>query len=660
MEKFQLFGLRLGAWSCCLAVFAACFFIGNARLVAQDYYSYGGLVADAGPGNTPVSTNFTQLVTGVGNLTGTNLITRVCLSITHPRPNDIDIFLISPAGTTVRLSDENGGSSGNDYHEGLCFSDCGPNGSTIGMQNFRGVYLPEQPFSNFNNGQNANGTWTLQVVDDATGTVGSLNYWSIDFGTTAAIASPSGEICAVAIPLSLPFDHSCLSLSGKANNYTSTTPCNGHLQGAEILYSYTPATANEYLSIDIAQDFSAPSGFPTVSLLNACPEVAVAANCVQTEIQFSSTENILRITSVPLVQGTPYYIVVASTSGTGGVYDLRVAMGRNGSSNCLQATVIDHVGEYAGNNVNAPQPNTQAPGGEMGCNGSRDNFLYYTFTTDATGGTVHANLTDIDCGLSCGGACGVQVALFQIPAGGPCLGPGTWGAPVACETSTLLNSYYTWNALLPNTQYYLMVDGNAGSQCVWNIHLSGNFLQVPLPVQLDKFTVTPMERQNRVEWNTLSEINVDRFEVEHATDITHFETVATVAATGHASAAQAYRLDDHHNSWGWHYYRLKSIDRNGAEAQSSVVSVLVEADDNHFSISPNPAQDHVALQTQVEGQYELRILDLTGKVVNTYPCLGNGTLATHTLDITGLVPGLYFADMHGPLGSVQIAKFIKQ
>jgi subtilisin-like proprotein convertase family protein len=631
-----------------------------ADLQAQDYYSYGGAIADAGAGNAPVTTTFTQSVGAVGTLTGTNRLTRVCLSITHPRPNDLDIFLVSPAGTTIRLSDENGGSSGNDYHEGLCFSECGPNGSIIGLQDYRGSYLPEQPLSNINNGQNGNGTWQLQVVDDATGTIGTLNYWSLDFGTTAAIASPSGETCASAIPLSLPFDHACLSLAGKASNYNSASLCNGHFQGSEILYSYTPTTANEYLSIDIAQDFSAPSGFPTVSLLDACPEVAVAANCIQTEIQFSASENILHITSVPLVQGTPYYIVVASTSGVGGTYDLRVAMGRNGSSNCFQATPIDHVGEYAGNNVNAPQPNTQAPGGEMACNGSRDNFIYYTFTTDATGGTVHANLTDIDCGLSCGGACGVQVALFQVPAGGPCLGPGTWGAPIACESSTLLNSYYTWNGLLPNTQYYLMVDGTAGSQCVWNLHMSGNFLQTPLPMRLDNFQVVQAGAYNRIAWTTGMEENLDRIEVQHTTTLPEFSTLATVDARGALQRSQDYHIDHAHPAWGWHYYRLTAIDRNGAENHSSIASIYIEGDEDSFSIAPNPAQDRLQVQTRIAGSHTLRILGTEGRVWQTQAWEGNGDLQIRPLDISKLRPGFYLVELRTPQGKPQTIRLVKQ
>lgn len=110
---------------------------------------------------------------------------------------------------------------------------------------------------------------------------------------------------------------------------------------------------------------------------------------------------------------------------------------------------------------------------EMTCNGSLNNFVYYTFTTTPTGSTVNINLTDISCDISCGGSCGIQIALFQEPAGGACLGPGTWGPAVFCEASTTANQYYSWSGLQPSTQYYLVVDGNAGSDCVWNMQAFG-------------------------------------------------------------------------------------------------------------------------------------------------------------------------------------------
>ncbi len=627
-----------------------------ANLPAQNFYAWGGTV----PNNT-INNFYPQTVAGVGALTGTNRLARVCLSITQPIPNDLDIYLISPTGTQVRLSDDNGGSSGNDYHTGLCFSECGPTGAIVGASDFKGTYTPEQLMSAFNNGQNADGTWQLRVDDDAAaGGNGTLNYWSLDFGTTVMPTNPTGHTCPSAFVLNtLPYSHTCMTLVGSGNDYTNGA-CSGHIDGSEYVFAYTPTTAGEFLSVDAAQDFAAPSGFPTINLLDACPNVATPANCIATEIQFSSTDNILHISSQPLTAGTTYYIVVASTSGTGGNYDIRIASGRNGSSNCLTATNITSTGEYAGNNYTAPAPNTLAPNTtEMSCNGSIDNFIFYTFTTDASGTDVHASITDIACNLSCGGACGVQVALFRAPVGGACQGPGTWGPAVFCGTSTTTNAYYNWTGLLPNTQYYLMVDGTAGSQCVWNLRVLGGVQQTVFPVSMTAFSVVNDGPQNQLRWETMEELNADRFEIEHGQSATEFQKVATVAARGNTHAATRYTYDDGHVEPGWHYYRLKIVDQNGSSTYSTVEKVLIEAQGDYFALYPNPAREELNLCFLADGLREVQVLGVDGHLWQQFSLDAEGILATRVIDIGDLAPGVYVLQVRAANGDGKVMKFVK-
>ena len=602
---------------------------------AQNFYSYGGLIPNNTSGNC-----FSIQVTGVGNLTASNGLVRVCLSIDQSRPNDMDVSLRSPEGIIVSLTTDNGGSSGNDYYEGLCFSDCGPSGPITSGSNFRGVYQPENPLSAFNTGASGNGTWTLCIDDDnASGGDGTLNYWSIDFGTQVMPSTPTGETCASAYVLtSLPFSHTCMDLSGSSDDYNS---CTGMMEGADYIYAYTPANTGEHLSIDIAQDFSAPSGFPTVVLLDTCPDLAFPANCIQTEIQFNSSENILHITSQPMQQGKTYYIVAASTSGTGGTYDMRIASGQNGNDDCLNATEITHTGEYAGNNYTATIPSIQSPNTtEMACNGSIDNFVFYTFVTDAVGSTVYVNVTDIDCDISCGGACGIQLALFEEPVGGACLGGGTWGSPVHCEASTETNVYYAWGGLSPNTRYYLMVDGNAGSQCVWNLRAMGDFTQTLLPVEMVDIRAEAMPDLNQISWTTANEVNLLGFEVEHSTQLPHFESVGSQNASGIEHGSGNYQFDHLDQEPGMHYYRIKSIDFDGQVSWSKTVNVWVEGSVPTVTLFPNPARDILNLDLNGMEKANIRLLDLNGREVQSISA--NGPIS---MDVGALPRGIYLVEV---------------
>ena len=622
-------------------------------LFSQSFHSHGGVIPNNSTGNC-----FSQTVSGVGTLSAGSGIVRVCLSIDAPRPNDMDISLRSPDGTVVSLSTDNGGSSGNDYYAGLCFSDCGPSGPITSGSNFRGVYRPEGTLSTFNSGVSGDGNWELCIDDDnASGTDGLLNYWSLHFGTPTAPTIPTGETCADAYVLtSLPWEHTCMTLAGSLDNYSA---CTGMMEGADYLFAYTPSALGEYLSVDIAQDFSAPSGFPTVLLLDTCPDVAMNQNCIQHEIQFSSSENILHITSQPLTQGKTYFIVVSSTSGTGGNYDIRIASGENGNEDCLNATEINQNKEYAGNNKGATLSNPQAPStAEMTCNGSIDNFIFYTFTTDAGGSTVYINVTDIDCDLSCGGACGIQLALFQEPVGGACLGPGTWGAPVYCEASTQTNVYYAWSGLLPATRYYLMVDGNAGSQCVWNLRAMGDFTQL-LPVEFSSIEVTAEDHVNEVTWTTADEINVSHFEVEHALSPNDFTTVGIVQPTGGIRKEQSYTFDHSTDLPGVHYYRVKNVDQDGREGYSEIKTVWVKETEQFLRVYPNPAQDRLNLRFSAQGNTRISIKGMDGKEWHFFSEEVNEEIYNQSFDVSHLNAGLYVVQVVSGEGVPLVRKFTK-
>jgi serralysin len=100
----------------------------------------------------------------------------VYLSINHTWSADLDIFLISPSGTRVELSTDNGG--GGDNYTNTIFDDDAATLVTVGSAPFTGRFRPEGDL-NVLNGQNPAGTWTLEVSDDAAGDTGAIVDWAI-------------------------------------------------------------------------------------------------------------------------------------------------------------------------------------------------------------------------------------------------------------------------------------------------------------------------------------------------------------------------------------------------------------------------------------------------------------------------------------------------
>lgn len=128
----------------------------------------------------------------IGTLGDDTYLEEIRLIIDHTWDADLDIYLTSPNGQIVELTTDNG-SGGDNY--GLSSSTCSDYTTlvsdlksglcnavpiTLGFAPFSGAYLPEQNLSDFNTGS-PNGTWTLNVCDDALASVGTLQYFEMVF-----------------------------------------------------------------------------------------------------------------------------------------------------------------------------------------------------------------------------------------------------------------------------------------------------------------------------------------------------------------------------------------------------------------------------------------------------------------------------------------------
>ena len=163
------------------------------------WISYGwGQTFTSSPGSA-IASNATHTnnitVAGVGAIDCDNGLVEVCIDISHTWDSDLDIFLTDPMGTVYELTTDNGG-SGNNYSV-TCFNMSAGTNVTAGAAPFNGSYIPESDLAAVNNGQDADGVWTLEVTDDATGDNGTWNSWSLVFGATPNCPPmPTLEDCA--------------------------------------------------------------------------------------------------------------------------------------------------------------------------------------------------------------------------------------------------------------------------------------------------------------------------------------------------------------------------------------------------------------------------------------------------------------------------------
>ena len=161
-------------------------------------YSIAKTLAEPIPDNAP-ALNSTQVVSGLGtNILRTTLTTQIA----HTACGELDIFLISPSGTVVTLSTDNGGSLDNCFN-GTVWRDKLPAIPVTDAPLTNNVtaqfLIPEGAMSAFN-GENPNGTWTLQIRDQAAGNTGTLNGWTLNITTLPLAPSVTSGLIATPSP----------------------------------------------------------------------------------------------------------------------------------------------------------------------------------------------------------------------------------------------------------------------------------------------------------------------------------------------------------------------------------------------------------------------------------------------------------------------------
>ncbi len=181
--------------------------------------------------NNELAANPYPSVINVANLGGT--ITKVTITLsnfTHQFPDDVDVLLVSPSGERVMLMSD----AGDRFpvsNVSLGFSSTATNILPDTTQLLARTYLPNNyaapgqntsdtfpppapqivvtdpfPYTNTSlavfNGLNPNGPWSLFVVDDTGGEIGSIGGWSLSVQTADPISSAANLALAAATPAS--------------------------------------------------------------------------------------------------------------------------------------------------------------------------------------------------------------------------------------------------------------------------------------------------------------------------------------------------------------------------------------------------------------------------------------------------------------------------
>jgi hypothetical protein len=178
-----------------------------------------------------------------------------------------------------------------------------------------------------------------------------------------------------------------------------------------------------------------------------------------------------------------------------------------------------------------------------------------------------------------------------------------------------------------------------------------------LPITLATFEGRLSDKGVVLEWTTLSELNFDRFDVENSSTGKEFTKIGSVQGHGTTNISHDYSFEDTMPFDGVNYYRLKSVDLDGAFELSKIVAVSFTSDDK-ILVSPNPADGNAVrlFVGVVPGSSDrIVIYNNVGIAITEANNIRRGIM---TLD-KQLEPGIYMLSYSGETKSTTIRFSVK-
>jgi trimeric autotransporter adhesin len=528
-------------------------------------------------------------------------------SLYHTFNADIELYLIAPNGSRINLSSDNGSST--DNYIGTRFIPSAAVSVQSGTGPYTGDYLPEQPFTYLSGP--ANGTWTLEVIDDATGLTGTLKGWKINMKTPNSIVSynwspatglsaTTGDSVNASPPTTTTYTVTMTDMNGCAASdivtvtvYTvpsvsitsSNVLCNGGSTGSATAivtggtgsYTYTWSDAQ---TTQTATGLAAGSYSVTVTdqgMCTASASVTITEPPVLTVAASSTNE-----TCVPGNDGT----ATATATGGAGSYTYSWSSGHTTST----ATGLS-ANSYT---VTATDSN--------GC--------MATATATVSPSTPPAVTASNDTTI-CEGA------AITLTANGS--GSYMWQPGGSTDSSIMVS---------PATTTIYTVTVTDGNGCASSEQVTVSVIE--LPVAGFSFT------------NPGSAVTFTNSS-SNATSYT-WDFGDGSPSDNSADPVHTYALD------GTYYVTLVAANSCGADTITDTVVIITTGMDEIeaiLTIAPNPSAGVFTISGANAGSYlHIEVLDVHGQLVLAVNEHGTGSAFTRAIDLSGFAKGIYYLKLH--------------
>lgn len=181
---------------------------------------------------------------------------------------------------------------------------------------------------------------------------------------------------------------------------------------------------------------------------------------------------------------------------------------------------------------------------------------------------------------------------------------------------------------------------------------------VLLPVTWKNFSARQVNNDVRLDWKVENNANASHYEIEHSSDGTNFEKIATVSNT---VTDVAYEFLHRGVLSGAHFYRIRQFDFDGKNTYSKIVSVTIKTPDFITYILNNPvlsSSADVVIKAAKPGMALIELWSANGAKLNTKQQAITPGSTVVPVDMRSVQPGNYLIRL--TVGNiVQTVQFVK-
>lgn len=387
-----------------------------------------------------------------------------------------------------------------------------------------------------------------------------------------------------------------------------------------LWFEFFPPSSGVFSIETINSTFDTELAVYAADLATGCPDCQLAS------AESGGIGNNAKLTLSCLAPSRKYYLQLDGRNGEVGSTDIRISdicptPATAGADECGNAPIVPH-GAYnfcvspnsAG--ITDPSPANMAlvAGSSSTVCGQSvdvnlDNSTFFPIMWDQSELHIDVTLNQSMCGQ------GFSVMVFQ-PSSGNCPIPDQWGnidnPLVACFEGNGLGNVGNLTGIVPNTIYYILIDGVNQDIGLIQLYFSSKLL----PLTWLQFTGERRDNKHWLFWKTGTEEGVSHFEVERSNNGLQFAKIGNVTAVGNSQTPQSYTFVDEAPMQGFNYYRIQQVAQDLSTQYSNIIVLENNASfENAFSVYPNPALDECFVQcnTSLETTVFIELYDLLGR-----------------------------------------------